>query len=403
MVDAAISLNATPTLRHDLAEGRANTKVSVKVAGEAGLAGYSRLAVDGIHSPSQSPLWIDNWVRNIKPDFLVATLSHDGAPAFSVALEVTRRGPLRLARFMGDRHANGNMPATTAAFAESASAAEMEEVLTAIRRSRPDIDVVAFERLADEIGGVRNPLLQLPHQQSANLSLAVSLSGGFDALLGRASGKRKRKKHRSQMRKFESAGGFRRVEASNAAETNALLDAFFEMKQIRFRKAGLANVFGEPQVQAFFRSIFADALGVPRPSFVLHGLEVDGKVRAVTGSSRCADRLICEFGAIAEDDMSFASPGEFLFFDNIEEACQEGLSVYDFSVGDEPYKRLWCDLEIPQFDAVVPLSAKGHLYAATMRAGTRLKGFVKNNKAIWKLIKAFRKKAAAQSEPTAEE
>jgi hypothetical protein len=42
-----------------------------------------------------------------------------------------------------------------------------------------------------------------------------------------------------------------------------------------------------------------------------------GKLRAITGSSISADRLICEFGAIANDDLAHASPGEFLFFDNI--------------------------------------------------------------------------------------
>ena len=111
--------------------------------------------------------------------------------------------------------------------------------------------------------------------------------------------------------------------------------------------------------QAFFHTLFADALAETPPPFVLHGLEVGGKLRAVTGSSRCGKRLICEFGAIAEDELAHASPGDFLFFDNIEEACQRGLAVYDFSVGDEPYKRLWCDLETRHFDVIVPLTTKG--------------------------------------------
>ena len=157
----------------------------------------------------------------------------------------------------------------------------------------------------------------------------------------------------------------------------------------------------EPEVQSFFRAIFADALKEPKPSFVLNALEVAGKIRAVTGSSLCGDRLICEFGAIAEDDLAGASPGEFLFFDNIQQACQDGFAVYDFSVGDEPYKRLWCDLEIRQFDVLAPLTAKGRLLAASMRQVTALKAFIKNNRFIWKLAKSFRKKAAAQAAASA--
>src|SRR5690242_17109290 len=100
MVDAAISLNATGALRHDLADERTSSRLEVRVERQDGLAGYSRLAVDGVVSPAQSALWVNNWIEIIQPDFLVATIERDGVPVLSVVLEVTRNGPLRTARFM---------------------------------------------------------------------------------------------------------------------------------------------------------------------------------------------------------------------------------------------------------------------------------------------------------------
>ena len=155
---------------------------------------------------------------------------------------------------------------------------------------------------------------------------------GSRRLVSEPSGKRKLKKHRTQARKYEAAGGFRRTEAQSADEVDRLLSAFFEMKAARFRKAGIADVFAQARVKAFFRKLFLDALPLTPKPFVLHGLEVGGKLRAVTGSSRTAGRLICEFSAIADDEIAHASPGEFLFFANIQEACDEGLAVYDFGV-----------------------------------------------------------------------
>jgi CelD/BcsL family acetyltransferase involved in cellulose biosynthesis len=399
MVDAATSLHGMSRSRASFASSRADLSGDVAVTVGTDLAAYAELAWAGVFSPAQSPIWIESWVEHLRPDFLIATLTYAGRPALSLALEVARKGPLRIASFMSGSHANGNMPPVSAAFAANATAADLEALVAAIRKARPDIDLISLERLADEVGGVRNPLLKLPHGHSPNLSLAADLDGGFDAMLSRVSAKRKRKKHRAQVRKFEAVGGFRRIEAKSEAETRALLDAFFAMKEARFRKMGVADVFAEPEVQAFFHSIFAKALREPKPPFVLHALEVGGKIRAATGSSRSADRLICEFGAIADDDVAFASPGEFLFFDNIKEACDEGFAIYDFSVGDEPYKRLWCNLEIRQSDVLVPLTAKGRALAAAMQATSRLKSFVKNNRFIWKLVKTFRKKAAAQAEP----
>src|SRR4029078_11012686 len=117
------------------------------------------------------------------------------------------------------------------------------------------------------------------------------------------------------------------------------------------------------------------------------------------GSSRSGKRLICEFGAIAEDDLGNTSPGDFLFFDNIQEACETVFAVYDFSVGDEPYKRLWCDIETQHFEVLVPLTLKGRALAVTLREGGRFKTFINNSPTIWKLTKILRRKTAGQAAP----
>ncbi|UCI17781.1 GNAT family N-acetyltransferase [Mesorhizobium sp. B2-1-8] len=377
--------------------------LSVSVAAAEGLAAYAAFCRSALCAPPQSAAWILNWATEVKPDLLIATLELEGKPAFALALEVVKRGPFRFAQFMGGRHANGNFCAAEPQWLASGDLTAIRSMLAAIARSRPDIDLIALERLLPDLDGIANPLASLDHFASPNLSLAVDLSGGFDALLLRAGGKRKRKKHRSQTRKFEAVGSHRRIEARSADEVERLLDAFFEMKEQRFRKMGIANVFGDGRTRAFFRGLFTQAVAEDKPYFVLHGLEVAGKLRAVTGSSRSGSRLICEFGAIAEDDLSNTSPGDFLFFDNIQNAWQSGFAVYDFSVGDEPYKRLWCDIETQHFEVLVPLTLKGRGLAQALRLGARLKALVKNSPTIWKLAKMLRRKAAGQAQPAAGE
>lgn len=406
MVDALASFNGNRLAAKEpspraLAVGQAG--LSVAVADGATLSSYAEFCNSALFAPAQSAAWIRNWADELHPEMVLATLSVDDEPVLSLALEVTRRGPFRVARFMGGRHANGNFVAAKQRQLPRADARAIRSMLAAIARARPEIDLISLERLLPDLDGVANPLLALPHFSSPNLSLAVDLNSGFDALLSRASGKRKRKKHRSQTRKFEAVGSHRRIEARTAEDVNRLLDAFFEMKEGRFAKMGIANVFGEPQVRAFFRALFTEALAEERPSFVLHGLEVAGKLRAITGSSRSGKRLICEFGAIAEDDLAHTSPGDFLFFDNILEACQTGFDVYDFSVGDEPYKRLWCDIEVQHFEVLVPLTLRGRALALTLRQGARAKAFIKNSPFIWKLTKKLRRKAAGQTAPAAED
>ncbi|TPK90795.1 GNAT family N-acetyltransferase [Mesorhizobium sp. B2-4-17] len=376
---------------------------SISVAGAEGLAAYARFCRSAVCAPAQGATWVMNWAAQVKPELLVATLALEGKPVFALALEVVNQGRFRVARFMGGRHANGNFAAADPQWLANADVAAIRSMLAAVAKSRPDIDLIALERLLPKLDDIANPLASLARFSSPNLSLAADLAGGFDALLLRAGGKRKRKKHRSQTRKFEAVGSHRRIEARSSDEVERLLDAFFEMKELRFRKMGIANVFGDDPTRAFFRELFAQALDQPEPPFVLHGLEIAGKLRAITGSSRSGRRLICEFGAIAEDDLAHTSPGDFLFFDNIQEACETGFAVYDFSVGDEPYKRQWCDIETQHFEVLVPLTLKGRALALMLRQNARLKAFIKNSPAIWKLAKMLRRKSAGQAAPAAGE
>ncbi|MGX5803559.1 GNAT family N-acetyltransferase [Bradyrhizobium sp. Arg314] len=402
MVDAAASFDGNRVAANQASARsmRADRGRWVASASDGtGLADYVQFCASALFAPAQSASWVSNWATATGADIVVATLSCDGRPALSLVLEVVRRGPFKLARFTGGRHANGNFTATDQRFLPAIDGPAIRSMFKAIARARPDIDLISLERLLPDLDGVANPLAALPGFPSPNLALAVDLDGGFDALLSRASGKRKRKKHRSQTRKFEAVGTFRRIEARTREEVDRLLDAFLDMKEARFAKVGIANVFGDKQVRDFFRALFADALTEENPSFLLHGLDVAGKLRAVTGSSRSGKRLICEFGAIAEDDLAFTSPGDFLFFDNIQEASDLGFDVYDFSVGDEPYKRLWCDIEIQHFEVLAPLTLKGRALATAMRQGARAKAFIKNNPTAWKLTKMLRRKAAGQAAP----
>lgn len=385
MVDATAELPNDVAARTEAAAVRRSPPALA-----ADVVRYAAFAQGRTFSPAQSPAWVEAWTTNSGADCAIVMV-RDGDAELALPLEIVALGPLRVARFMGGSHANGNLPP----FVGASTKIGREAIADAVRAARPDVDLVRLERLMDDLAGTANPLAHLAAGPSPNVSLAVDLAGGFDALLERTSGKRKRKKHRSQTRKFEAAGGFRRIEASTPAEVERLLGDFFVLKGIRFREFGLTDVFADEGVRRFFRALFTDALDqMPRP-FVLHALEVAGKLRAITGSSRSADRLICEFGAIADDDLGHASPGDFLFFDNIQDACRDGFAIYDFSVGDEHYKRLWCNIEDRHFDVLVPVSAKGRALAGVLGAASRAKRAIKSNKVLWPLIKRLRRSRAS--------
>ena len=352
-------------------------------------AAYSSFCRDRLHSTPQKPAFVDAWADEGDAEMIAVELGRNGNPQMMLALEVVKEGVTTTARYPGGRHANGSFSAS-----EEPIAGIGDILRETISRARPDIDLLLLERNEPARNGIANPLLAETSQQSPNVALAVDLTGGFDAVLERNSGKRTRKKYRSQTRKFEAAGGHRRFAASTPQDVDRLLSAFYEMKAARFHQMGVTDVFAPEVVKRSFRHMFASALGSAKPEFVLHGLEVGGVLRAVTGSSISGDRLTCEFSAFADDELSGASPGDFLFYENIREACEAGMAIYDFGVGDEHYKRQWCDMESRHFDFHLPLTSRGYAVSAIGRMSGAVKRTIKENQLVWSLLKRARRSRA---------
>ncbi|HEU4986196.1 MAG TPA: GNAT family N-acetyltransferase [Rhizobiaceae bacterium] len=406
MVDTASLFDRVPA-RQSAADhpsqkqGKAPSAVIIG-SSAASIAAYSAFCEEAMFPPPQSPAWFSAWVRNASRDPFLAGISHDGRLILALGLEVANEGMCRVARFIGGSHANGNFPAVVEDSAHLLGANALGALAAEIRKARPDIDLIALERQLGTLEGLPNPLLELNHVISPNIALATDISGGFEALLGRVNGKRKRKRHRSQLRKFEAAGGFERYEATNAAEVDEMLAAFFAMKAHRFSQMGIADPFAPEEVRAAFRTLFSEEAGKKQPSHFLHGLKVGGKLRAVIGSSRSGNRLICDFAGFSEDELTDASPGNFLFYENVKEACEQGYPIYDFGVGDEPYKRTWGSEESMQYDVFIPLTAKGRLLAARYATAAWAKRVVKRNDGLWQLAKTMRRRLkgdSIQSEP----
>lgn len=361
---------------------------------DAGLGAYREAAEGCAAGSAQHPLWIEAWRAATGAACHLLTVSVGGVERTAIPLEfVSHRGLARL-RYPGGRHANGNFPPLLAPGGANDGSwrNDRAELARALRDALPGLDMLALERQQRVLAGRSHPLIDLATGESPNIALAASLEGGFTALLERANGKRKRKKRRAQLRRFEEAGGWRLIEARGADEIDRLFDRFLALKAERFRAAGIADVFADPAIQDFWRELFQRAaLSGDRAAFGLQALEVGGTIEAVTGSSLLADRTICEFGAIASDGLAAISPGEFLFYSNIEAAAARGDRFYDFSVGDEPYKRSWCDTEFVQFDTILPLTAKGRSAAAGEAALRRAKRSVKANPRLWSAVRRLRR------------
>ena len=226
--------------------------------------------------------------------------------------------------------------------------------------------------------------------QGVNASFQLELGPDFDATLSRLDASRRMKKFRATARKFDAAGAWRWGEAANQVEA---LDLFFRQKAARFRAMGLPDVFAKTETKEFFRRLASTPKRGDDYALRLFTLEIGGnpaRTVAIAGLSRHGHRVTCQFGSIDDEVLPGSSPGDFLFHLLIESLSGGGISIFDFGVGDQPYKRAWCNVETALYDFMLPLNAKGVAMANAHEAIGHAKRWIKERPKVYGAIQSAR-------------
>ncbi|WEJ11136.1 GNAT family N-acetyltransferase [Sinorhizobium prairiense] len=358
------------------------------------------------NSLHQSFDWCAAWTKTHGSELLIVRGAAGREPLFLLPFEIERGRLFRAARLIGSEHSNLN----TGLFGpgiDNAPAAELTAALTGGigRQLRRFADVIVFDRTPQIWRGAPHPLAALAGIENPNASFQLPLLGTIEHTLAQINAKRRRKKMRISERRLAEIGGYDYVIARETQEAHALLETFFRQKAARFETLGLPDAFRDAETRAFFHALI-DARA-PEPLLELNAIrlrgEYAGRILAVAGLSRKGDHVICQFGSIDEEIAADASPGELLFYRMIERLCTEGVAVFDFGIGDQPYKRSWCTVETPLRDIVLPLTFRGRLAAGGFRAIAGAKRLVKANETLYAFVQRQRQRrqtsAASADEP----
>ena len=356
---------------------------------------WRMLERDRLNSVHQSFDWCSAWVKTHGNPLALVHGEQNGRTVFILPLEITRHNMIRTAQFIGSRFNNINTGLFDASLRQPRTSDIGRQIADqTVRLLTGKVDLIHLQNMPLDWRGENHPFSALPVMENRNHAFQLPLFESFEDTIGQLNARSRRKKFRHQSRKLEAVGGYRHVIARSDAEKQFMLEQFFAQKAERFRAAGLPNVFQAPETQAFFRLLLEcgrDGLDTP---LELHGLalrgEFEGQIAAIAGMSRKGDHVICQFGSIDESLAREASPGEFLFWLIIEQACAQGAHLFDLGIGDQDYKRRWCTIETVQHDVLLPVSAAGHLAALTQRGLNHTKAVIKGNPQLYGLIQRLR-------------
>jgi CelD/BcsL family acetyltransferase involved in cellulose biosynthesis len=361
---------------------------------------WRALETDNTLSLHQSYDWCRAWVESRACRLLIIEGCSGGRTHLLLPFEIVRRGPIRIARFLAAPFSNINTGLYSRDFRALAAPPRLRQALETVRSQLArHCDIFLLENMPLDWRGETSPFSDLSAVLNQNAAFQIELFADFERTLQQVNARRRRKKFRASERRLMALGGYEHIIAEAGAESRALLETFFQQKAARFDAMGLPDVFRNEDTRDFFRRLVSVPEADGSYPLQLHAVrlkgENEGRIAAIAGLSRKGDHVICQFGSIEDTIAADASPGEFLFYLAIRKLCGEGVRLFDFGIGDQPYKRSWCTMETRQHDLLWPTTMAGATVAALHRAKTGAKRLIKQNPQIYAFLQRLRSGRAA--------
>ena len=339
--------------------------------------------------------WIDTLGRkaDVAPAFVIAW-SADGRPLALLALGMHRRGPLRVARFLGGKDSNFSL-----GLYASGAAWTRADLRLLLRRAAEEMgaDAFVFANQPFDWHGAVNPLATLPHQLSPSAAYGTALMPDANAFLAAKLSKDSRKKLRKKEARLAEGGSLAYAVAASSADRARAIDALIKQRLERFRSQGIASDFEDPRMRSFLERASTPATeGGHDLGLEFHTLSVGDRIVAVYAGSAHAGAwsgMVNSFDA--DPSIGRNSPGDLLLMKVIAGQCAAGRSRFDLGVGEARYKATFCDTAIPLFDSFVPATARGWVYVRAAAFARKIKRRVKQNAQLFAWAKRWRSRKGA--------
>ena len=293
---------------------------------------------------------------------------------------------MRVLKWLSQDDANYNLGLFAPGIAAALSGEDISRLLWLVARRSGAVAAV-LEAQPVTFDGIANPFAKLPHQPAPSSGYAVRL-GDFTALYEQRFSKRSRNTINRKERRLAEAGRLAYGWAEARDERLRLIDTFFAQKARQFAAQGVKDIF-DAHARAFYRELAL--LEGDNPSRLRLGyVTLDDKVLAIFGGTLGHNRLLIVLCSLIEGDHQRQSPGALLIRHQVEEACAQGLALYDFGAGSGAHKEQWSDVTEALFDSFIAFKPHALSLTLPLAARSRLKRAIKTNRHVWPVAQKLR-------------
>jgi CelD/BcsL family acetyltransferase involved in cellulose biosynthesis len=205
------------------------------------------------------------------------------------------------------------------------------------------------------------------------------LSGDWETFYVAKRSSATRRRDRTKRKRLAESGEVRFVDIASTGEIAATLDVLMKQKSRQLAHMGVVDIFAEPGYPEFYRELATTARHLTHVS----RLDVGSVAAAVNLGLTFRGCYYHVLASYDDGELSKFGPGAAHLHELMRYAIERGCRMFDFTIGDERYKRDWSDTELKLFDYVGIATARGAAVAIPLRAARRVKRWIKQTPALW--------------------
>jgi CelD/BcsL family acetyltransferase involved in cellulose biosynthesis len=334
--------------------------------------------------------WLACWQRHVGVRRRVRpaiVLGRDGdGVLFLFPLSVRPVGLARTLEWLGSDLCDYNGPLLAPRFAEHVDNARFRKLWAAIAQclqhdARLSYDVVRLTKMPERIGDQPNPLLALGVTEHPSRAYLTQLAGSWEEFYAAKRSSSTRRRDRTKRKRLGDLGDVRLVTPEADDEIVRTLYVLMAQKARSFARMGVANLFANPGYAEFYRALATDAAS--RKLTHVSRLDVGDTAAAINLGLIHRGRYYHLLASYDDGEVSRFGPGAAHLHDLMQYAIEHGCNVFDFTIGDEGYKRDWSDTVLTLYDHVAAVTMRGALVALPLNVAQRLKRWIKQTPALW--------------------
>ncbi|OAF14928.1 cellulose biosynthesis protein CelD [Bradyrhizobium centrolobii] len=335
---------------------------------------YTELFDNSAATAFQHPLWLDSLYTKLASHAgakrLVIVVRHrtTGALAMVLPLLRVRRGPIRTVEFADLRVSDYLAPVCSPKV--FSDLLDDESACEEIRRLVRPFDLLRMTKLPDGRLPVEN-LLGAPRRASMDTNAySTVLVAPFEQWRASALDRSYQKELAKKYRQLRKKGTLSFSCCDDSASVLGTMEMMRKFRGPRFQAQGDGDLLQRPKYYGFYSDVALRGLG----SFVrLYAMKMDGNViAAVLGLCHQGSFLII-MSAFDIAGYKSQSLGALMFEQVAKDCIERGDQMLDFTIGDEPYKKLFGGQPSPMWTVTQAGSTAGAMALFAVRQAPWLK------------------------------